>query len=179
MKRTVLWVASVAVVCFSFFFQPQLCAQAGAKASETEQKTAQLAAEVPVFRSRAQLVLVPVVVTGKKGEHLTGLGREAFRIEEHGKAREATVFEEVKTVAPDAKARPKVAVEGRSNFGYGEAAGWRMTVVVMDMVNTPYLMQQEGKRKLIEYMSRTLVRDEPSGRAEWQRGGPDGDLRGV
>ena len=46
----------------------------------------------PKFVSKSQLVLVPVVVTGKKGEHVSGLSRDAFKIEEHGKVRAATDF---------------------------------------------------------------------------------------
>lgn len=49
-----------------------------------------------------------------------GLGREAFKIEEHGKAREAALFEEVKTVAPDTKSRPALAIPARSNFNYAD-----------------------------------------------------------
>jgi VWFA-related protein len=100
-------------------------------------------------------------VTDKDGKHLGGLGRDAFRIDEHGKTREATIFEEVKTVAPDAKSRPAVELEGRSNFGFGEARNWRMTVVVLDMLNTPYLYQHEGKRRLIAYLGKSLQREEP------------------
>ena len=127
--------------------------------------------EVTKFTSRAQLVLVPVMVTGKNGEHVSGLGREAFRIEEHGKVRAATVFEEVKTVAADPKAKPAVAMEGRSNFNYADAKNWRMTVVVLDMLNTPFLYQNESKRQLIQYLSKSLQRDEPTALFGLQRSG--------
>jgi VWFA-related protein len=119
------------------------------------------AAGMTQFTSRSQLVLVPVVVTERDGKHVSGLGREAFRIEEQGKPREATIFEEVKTVAPDVKARPTVMLEGRSNFIYDHTQSWRMTVVVLDMLNTPYLYQQEGKRRLIAYLAKSLQREEP------------------
>jgi len=135
---------------------PAAASTASAAASTASQ------AEVTKFTSRAQLVLVPVMVTGKNGEHVSGLGREAFRIEEHGKARAATIFEEVKTVAADPKAKPAVAMQGRSNFNYADAKNWRMTVVVLDMLNTPFLYQNESKRQLIQYLSKALQRDEPT-----------------
>jgi VWFA-related protein len=120
-------------------------------------------AKPAVFTSRTQLVLVPVVVTGKNGTHIGGLKREAFRIEEHGKVREASIFEEVNSIAPDTKARAVSAPpSGHANFAFGDSQGWRLTVVVMDMVNTPYLYQQEGKRKLIQYLGKNLQRDEPT-----------------
>jgi VWFA-related protein len=116
----------------------------------------------PEFTSKSQLVLVPVLVTGKNGAHMGGLRRASFRIVEQGKAREATVFEEVRTVAPDTKSRPTVALEGRSNFSLGDAQNWHVTVVLLDMLNTPFLYQAEGKRRLIEYLSKSLQREEPT-----------------
>jgi VWFA-related protein len=102
-----------------------------------------------------------VVVTGRDEAHLGGLSRGAFKIEERGKTREVTIFEEVRTVAADAKSRPAITLEGRSNFNFGSAQNWRMTMVVMDMLNTPYLSQVEGKRRLIQYLSKSLQREEP------------------
>lgn len=115
----------------------------------------------PSFTSSSQLVLVPVVVTDRKGAHVDGLGREAFTIEENGQARKFTVFEEVRTWA--AKARPQAAtLEGRSNFTLDDTNKWRLTVVVLDMLNTPYLRQAEAKRRLIGYLSKSLQREEPT-----------------
>jgi len=91
-----------------------------------------------------------------------GLGREAFKIDEHGKAREATIFEEMKTEAPTDKARVAVNLTGHSNFNLGDGRNWRITVVVLDMINTPYLAQHEGRKRLIAYLSKSLQRDEPT-----------------
>ena len=163
----------VSVLSFFFFSltsNSQILAQTSTDAKAPGEATQQLSADVkqavagstPKFTSRSQLVMVPVVVTGKNGEHVGGLGRDAFKIEEHGKAREATIFEEVKTVAPEAKVSPADAFAGRSNFAFGDTKNWRMTVVVLDMLNTPYLYQAEGKRHLIQYLSRSLQREEPT-----------------
>ncbi len=151
-RGTLRWV--LVLFFSSLILMGQIWAQAeGSKAAT---------AEVPKFTSKSQLVLVPVVVTGKNGEHVTGLGRGAFKVEEQGKVREATVFEEVKTVAPDAKAKAALTLEGKSNFNFDRTENWRMTVVVLDMLNTPFLAQGEGKRKLIQYLSKSLQRDEPT-----------------
>lgn len=162
------WVS--VLFCFSFLSHSQLLSQINQDAKAPGSAAKQVSAEVksaapaatPKFTSRSQLVLVPVVVTGKNGDHVGGLRRDAFKIEEHGKVREATIFEEVKTVAPAAKARQAGTVEGRSNFSYGDAKSWRMTVVVLDMLNTPFLYQAEGKRQLIRYLSKSLEREEPT-----------------
>lgn len=40
----------------------------------------------PVFRSRSDLVLVPVIVRDKRGEHIPGLTAHEFRLEDNGAA---------------------------------------------------------------------------------------------
>ncbi len=150
MERAMLRWTSVVFFFFGFLSHAQLGAQV------TPSRMA------PKFTSKSQLVLVPVVVMGKDGQHISGLKRDAFRIEEHGKTREATIFEEIKTVAPDANSRRAPAVEGHSNFNYADAQNWRMTVVVLDMLNTPFLSQNEAKRQLIQYLSKSLQREEPT-----------------
>src|ERR1700722_10732070 len=47
--------------------------------------------------SRTELVTVPVVVTDKKGKHLTGLKKSDFVIEEDGHKREIATFQEIIT----------------------------------------------------------------------------------
>lgn len=160
MGRSVLWLVSV-FVFFPLISHSQRAAQTNETVTRDDAKPALAAAVMPKFTSKAQLVLVPVIVTQKSGEHLGGLGRDAFKIEEQGKVREPTIFEEVKTVAPDVKAQPAVPGAGRSNFDYAGANSWRITLVVMDMLNTPYLYQHEGKRRLIAYLAKSIQRDEP------------------
>ena len=40
---------------------------------------------------------MPVIVTDKSGKHVSGLQKEAFRIEENGSVRNLSVFEETET----------------------------------------------------------------------------------
>jgi VWFA-related protein len=163
MARPMLRLVSVFVFC-ALCAHLQLSAQSGAPENTTagDEKPTAATVETQKFTSKSRLVLVPVVVADRSGEHITGLGRNVFKIEEHGKSREATIFEEVKTVAPDAKTQRAVATEGRSNFGFNDAKNWRMTIVVLDMLDTPSLYQAEGKRRLIQYLSRSLQREEPT-----------------
>jgi VWFA-related protein len=160
MRRTIRLLPAFLFCLILFNSNLQLRAQV-AQAAADDKKAAP--AEMTKFSTRTQLVLVPVVVTGKNGSHMSGLTRDAFRIEEHGRVRQATIFEEVKSVAPDAKARAVTApVAGHANFSFGNSESWRLTVVVMDMVNTPYLAQHEAKLKLINYLGKNLQRDEPT-----------------
>ena len=112
------------------------------------------------FRERSDLVLVPVVVTDKSGKHVTGLQKEAFHIEEDGNARSFSVFEEKKTekLAPRTVSAPP---EVYSNFVAGDDHPWRLTAVLLDMINTPSLRQAEAKRQLIDYLLQSAEQGEP------------------
>jgi VWFA-related protein len=110
--------------------------------------------------SRADLVLVPVTVADKSGKHVSGLRKEAFRIEENGRLRSVSVFEETKTEKLVAASK-NGDDEGYSNFVAGDQHSWRLTAVVLDMTNTPWMRQLEAKRQLIDYLLRSAARDEP------------------
>jgi VWFA-related protein len=148
--------ACTTVLVSSFLLPSQMWAQtADAKPAANNPKPTP---EVTKLVSRSQLVLVPVVVTNKSGEHVSGLKRDAFRIEESGKVREAGIFEEITTVAPDTKTRAALPAQGHSNFTFGNTDGWRITIVLMDMVNTPVLAQNQAKLQLIKYLEKSLRR---------------------
>jgi len=108
---------------------------------------------------RSDLVLVPVVVT-RSGKHVPGLMKDAFRIEENGKDRSISVFEEVKTEKLTVPHRD-VAAQGYSNFPSDGEEPWRLTAVVLDMINTPWVRQLDAKRQLTDFLLRSASRDEP------------------
>jgi VWFA-related protein len=116
--------------------------------------------ELAKVTARTDLVLVPVVVTDKSGKHVPGLQKEAFRIQENGKVRNISVFEEVKTEKLVVH-RKDVAPDSYSNFLPGDAQTWRMTAIVLDMINTPMMRQLEAKKQLVDFLLRSASRDEP------------------
>jgi VWFA-related protein len=110
--------------------------------------------------ARTDLVLVPVIVTDKSGKHLSGLPKEAFRIEENGSIRNVSVFEETETEKLVAH-RKDTTLDGYSNFVPGEERLWRLTAIVLDTINTPWMRQLEAKRQLLDYLLRSASHDEP------------------
>ena len=136
--------------------------QSSTKSARTasEDRTVLPLGELAKLSAHANLVLVPVIVTNKSGEHVSGLQREGFHIEENGKVRSVSVFEETKTekLVPG---RKDAASEGYSNFIPGDEHAWRLTMVVLDMINTPWMRQLEAKKQLIDYLLRSAARDEP------------------
>lgn len=169
--------SAVAVIFLVVFFHSHISAQQTSQpvASASTQSAAPAAAAqsqaVTTFTSKTELVLVPVKVTDKKGQHIGGLGRDAFTIEEHGswwskpQIRQVATLEEVKPPADarQAPAPPKLALVGQSNFVLGqEDPGWGMTIVVLDTANTPFLLQGEMRRRIIDYLSETLGTGRPT-----------------
>lgn len=109
--------------------------------------------EGPVeFRSETILVQVPVIVTDKSGGHARGLTKEDFRILEDGKEQKITSFEEIQAT-PVALAQ-SAGHEGEfSNLNLGHAKATAVTVIALDMINTPFMDQAYGRKELIKFLA--------------------------
>jgi VWFA-related protein len=127
--------------------------------SESKEKSADTK-DVPTFHSRSDLVFVPVVVK-RHGAHVAGLKKEDFRIEQDGKAQEISVFEEVSDASPATAAIPSAAPGVVSNYSVVDQHPRRVLIVVLDMVNTPFLNQKRAKEALIKYLATSAPKDEP------------------
>lgn len=147
-------------LCFTLSSASQLAAQQSDAKSAAALKapTTVVVRETnaPTFQSNSRLVLVPVMVKAKNGEQIAGLDRSAFTVEEQGKARTVATFEEVKPLAPGENFKPLPPLAGRSNFNFEDAPRGHLTILVLDMLNTPYLYQGDGKRKLIEQLAKAI-----------------------
>lgn len=105
----------------------------------------------PTFRTRTELVLVPVVVTDGKGEPVSGLKAEEFRVIEEDKQQSLVLFEEIRAV--DAPVRRVKRDDGVATNQLGGERGMRnLVVLVLDAVNTPVLDQTYARRHLVNYL---------------------------
>src|SRR5437868_13119591 len=107
--------------------------------------------EVPTFKTKAELVLVPVVVSDKKGEHVHGLNKDDFAIVEDGRNKEITVFEAVHT-------EPRVmqlasAQDVFTNTVKPAATQARVTIIVLDTLNTTFFDQNRAKFEILKFLS--------------------------
>lgn len=112
------------------------------------------------FSARAELVLIPTLVTDKSGKHITGLKQEDFTVLENGAEQKIATFEEI---ASDAKrwSRPKNPNE-YSNALAGEAAARRITLMVLDLINTPFADQAYARKDLLKYLTQSVDQREPT-----------------
>jgi hypothetical protein len=71
------------------------------------------------FTARAELVLIPALVTNKSGTHVRGLKKEDFTVFENGAEQKITTFEEI-TSDPHRPSRPGVGYRGALDLSAGE-----------------------------------------------------------
>src|SRR5438128_1730104 len=107
--------------------------------------------DLPTFQTKAELVLVPVVVTDKKGEHVHGLTKDDFVITEDDRAKLITVFDPVHT-------EPRVmqlasAQDVFTNTVKPEASQARVTIIVLDTLNTSFFDQVTARREILKFLS--------------------------
>jgi VWFA-related protein len=110
------------------------------------------------IRTRTQLVLVPVVVTDKSGKHLTGLKQADFSLLEDGKPRPVGSFEEIVAGGSTEGAAPSKGVF--RNFGTDAAKPKRLTIVVIDLLNTRIEDQGYARQQLLKYLEQGVKPDE-------------------
>ncbi len=112
------------------------------------------------FKARTDLVLVPVVVRGKHGDHIAGLSKDAFRLEENGKQQTVSLFEEVQA-ATNPSPPTSILDRGYSNLPFDDTRQLRLTIIVLDLLNTTPVQRTDGKELLIKFLSKGLARDQP------------------
>lgn len=117
-------------------------------------------APVATFRSRADLVYVPVIVKDKKGRHLSGLTKESFTIEQDGKTVGASIFEEVKNAGSEIS-QPRVVPGTISNYAAGDERPKRLLIIVLDTLNTPFGNQERAKKDLLKFIETSVPPNEP------------------
>jgi len=116
--------------------------------------------EAPTFKIRTDLVLVPVVVRDHKGNHIPGLTQDAFHLEENGKDQTISLFEEIHA-ATNAPPPAPILDRGYSNLPFDNASELRLTIIVLDLLNTTPLQRTDGKDQLIKFLSKGLAQNQP------------------
>lgn len=109
------------------------------------------------FSVGANMVLVPVVVSDKHGQHVTGLAASDFDVREDGKEQTITGFEEInaeKTVVQ----RVVVAPNSFTNQ-VAAARPKKLEIILLDLLNTPESGRAEARRGLVQFLSQSTEPD--------------------
>ena len=121
------------------------------------------------FTSLTELVLIPTLVTDKSGAHVGGLKKEDFAVFENGSPRQIATFEEI-TSDPHRLTRT-VKPDEFSNTVAGGGATRRVTLIVLDLLNTSFVDQGYARKELLKYLEQSVDRREPTGLYTLDRSG--------
>jgi len=112
------------------------------------------------FTSRTELVLIPTLVTDKSGNHVSGLKKEDFTVLENGAEQQIATFEEI-TSDVHRWSRFKDPKEF-TNSVTGAAFRGRITLIVLDFINTRFADQANARKELLKYLTQSLDQREPT-----------------
>jgi VWFA-related protein len=138
-----------------------LCVIGSANDKNDKNNNKESGAEVK-FSARSELVMVPVVVTDKSGAHINGLKKEDFTVLENGSERPIATFEEISSQPERLIRRPTPNMFSNDVTSAGRSTR-RITLIVLDVLNTPFLDQTYARNQLLKYLSQSLDRREPTG----------------
>jgi VWFA-related protein len=130
----------------------------GASASFAQASSAVPPDQSAPIKVQTTLVMIPTVVLDKHGKHVDGLKEEDFVVRKDGKPQKIGLFSHVQTkaeVMQAAAAPPNTItnqVEGKSD---------RLTIFVMDFMNTAFLEQKETRDQLLKFLSKSIDTKEP------------------
>jgi VWFA-related protein len=112
------------------------------------------------FTARTELVLIPTLVTDKSGKHVTGLKKEDFTVLENGAPQKIATFEEISS-DPQRPVRLKSPGEFSNSLATG-SENRRITLIVLDFINTPFGSQAASRRDLLKYLAQSVDQREPT-----------------
>ncbi|HKD79159.1 MAG TPA: VWA domain-containing protein [Candidatus Angelobacter sp.] len=109
------------------------------------------------FSIGANMVLVPVVVSDKHGQHVTGLTANDFELREDGKEQKIAGFEEINA---EKTAVQRVVVAPNSFTNQVAAAHpKKLEIILLDLLNTPVSGRVEARRGLAQFLSQSTEPD--------------------
>lgn len=107
----------------------------------------------PRFRTRAELVTIPVIVTDKAGAHIHNLAKADFAVLEDGKDQKIASLEEIQAYVGPLQHVSAPQNEFSNRFAREESAPAQLIILALDMVNTPPEDQAYAKNQLLKYLA--------------------------
>src|SRR6202040_925007 len=114
--------------------------------------------QAPTIKVRTGLVLIPAVVTDAKGNRITDMKKEDFVVLEDGQRQEIQLFERMETKAEVTK--PAATADGVFT-NTTENRNNRLSIFVLDLLNSSFNEQRTARMELIESLSKALDAREP------------------
>jgi VWFA-related protein len=122
------------------------------------------------FTSRAELVIVPAIVTDRSGAHVSGLAKEDFTVLENGAAQKIATFEEMKASAvPVRRTAPQDGIF--TNIMTGSPEPRRLNIIVLDLVNTAFTDQAYARGQILKFLNTAVQSNELTALLTFNRSG--------
>jgi VWFA-related protein len=118
----------------------------------------QAPSETTTLKSRADLVLVPVVVHDKAGKHVSGLTAENFVLEDNGAREKIASLEEVMADKSVPGPPPELAADVKrgvifTNQLANPNQAKELLIFVIDLVNAPFVDTEVGRRAMLGFIA--------------------------
>jgi VWFA-related protein len=123
-----------------------------ASAQEAKQATTPQSSKI---LSHSNTVLVPVVVSDKRGNHVHGLTRDEFEVREDGKPQSIVSFEEVTANSKPIQRAAALPNTFTNQVGGQQAKG--LQIIAIDLINTPFAHQADSRKALIDFLSKSTA----------------------
>lgn len=120
--------------------------------------TAQNPPATATFKSRADLVLVPIVVHDKQGKHVSGLSAADFTLQDNGAKQNLASLEEVTADTSPAAPPPELAADVKrgvlfTNQVAKSSQPKQILIFVVDLVNAPFVDTELGRRAMLGFLA--------------------------
>lgn len=133
---------------YSFLLYPLLLLSSVLQAHAAERPKPEA---VPSFESNVRVVLLDVVVTDSKGNPVTGLKQDDFRVFEDEKSQKIASFQEHKGAPIVQDKLPPLPKNTYTNYPAVEAAD-SINVILMDSLNTPIRDVDYAHQQVLKYL---------------------------
>jgi VWFA-related protein len=111
-----------------------------------------------VIRARTEMVMVPAIVTDRAGARVADLAHDDFTILEDGREQAVSFFTHVVS-RPEVLQRRAVPANQVSNIYEGSSD--RLTIIVLDLMNTSFSEQNDARQQLLKFLSESVNTTEP------------------
>jgi VWFA-related protein len=113
----------------------------------------------PAIATRSEVVLVPAIVTNHAGARVTDLTQDNFRVFENGQLQKIAFFHHIQGAAEPAS--PRTLAPGNVVSNTPNAGAQSSAILVWDLLNSTITEQNNGRDRLITFLSASQTLSEP------------------
>lgn len=147
------WIALLALIALCVVVIP-LVAQKADQPPAAQQQNNQQQGKTFTFSVKTNLVLVPVIVTDKHGQHIPNLTADDFEVKEDGATQKISRIDEFTSESSKVES-PALQSGGFSNELISDHPK-KLEIILMDQINTPFASVADANRGLLNYLAKNV-----------------------